>query len=264
MRFIKHIAAALLAAASLVAQPQSITLTAPPGPAISQISATVVGLNGPAQAYYWVIPIYTAGRAGLGTPVLVTGMANTLSVSNFVRISWAPMPGATGYDVLKTDAATVPVPCTCALAAATTAGSVDDTGAALSSYTLSSPVSPASAVIALNNRDVTPPALYVSINGGAQTPLLYGGGITGLTPYAVLAGAAGGGVAQISGLGSSGEVLTSNGAGALPTWQAAATSAPGGSDTELQYNNSGAFGGVASLLYNSGTRALTVPTGGSL
>lgn len=50
-----------------------------------------------------------------------------------------------------------------------------------------------------------------------------GTGDTSLTAYAVLAGGttSTGAVQSVSGLGSSGNVLTSNGAGALPTWQAA-------------------------------------------
>lgn len=48
-----------------------------------------------------------------------------------------------------------------------------------------------------------------------------GTGMTTTTPYAVFAGGttATGNHQQVSGLGSSGQVLTSNGAGALPSWQ---------------------------------------------
>lgn len=48
-----------------------------------------------------------------------------------------------------------------------------------------------------------------------------GTGLTSLTPYAVITGGttATGAMQQVSGLGSSTQVLTSNGAGALPTWQ---------------------------------------------
>ena len=50
--------------------------------------------------------------------------------------------------------------------------------------------------------------------------------VNGSTGYALWAGGTATGAAnqQVSGLGSSGNVLTSNGAGALPTWQASATS----------------------------------------
>jgi hypothetical protein len=53
-----------------------------------------------------------------------------------------------------------------------------------------------------------------------------GTGMTTTTPYALFAAGttATGNHQQVSGLGTSGWVLTSNGAGALPTWQAIATS----------------------------------------
>jgi hypothetical protein len=49
-----------------------------------------------------------------------------------------------------------------------------------------------------------------------------GTGLTTMTAYAVLAGGttSTGALQQVSGLGTSGQVLTSNGTGALPTWQA--------------------------------------------
>jgi hypothetical protein len=52
-----------------------------------------------------------------------------------------------------------------------------------------------------------------------------GTGVASFTPYAVLAGGTSstGALQQVSGLGTSGYVLTSNGAGALPSWQAAAS-----------------------------------------
>lgn len=48
-----------------------------------------------------------------------------------------------------------------------------------------------------------------------------GTGLTSTTTYALLAGGttSTGNLQQVSGVGTSGQVLTSNGAGALPTWQ---------------------------------------------
>lgn len=60
---------------------------------------------------------------------------------------------------------------------------------------------------------------------GTAVDVAHGGtGDTTLTAYAVLTGGttSTGALQQVSGLGSSGNVLTSNGAGALPTWQAPA------------------------------------------
>jgi hypothetical protein len=61
-----------------------------------------------------------------------------------------------------------------------------------------------------------------------------------------------------SSTGSSGDVLTSNGSGSTPTWQAVATTSPAGSNTQVQYNNSGAFGGDAGMTYEAATDYLTV------
>lgn len=61
--------------------------------------------------------------------------------------------------------------------------------------------------------------------------------------------------------GTSGDVLTSNGAGADPTYQAAAGGGtPGGSDTQLQRNNAGAFGGISGAISDGTSVTLLSPT----
>ena len=52
-----------------------------------------------------------------------------------------------------------------------------------------------------------------------------------------------------SAAGSSGQVLTSGGSGSAPSW-ATPSGSPGGSDTQLQYNNGGAFGGITGVTYD--------------
>ncbi len=71
-----------------------------------------------------------------------------------------------------------------------------------------------------------------------------GSGLASATAYAVLCGGttSTGAFQSIASVGTSGQVLTSNGAGLLPTFQNS-TATPGGSTTQLQYNNAGAFGG---------------------
>lgn len=49
--------------------------------------------------------------------------------------------------------------------------------------------------------------------------------------------------------GTSGQLLQSNGASA-PSWVAAPTTSPAGSNTQIQYNNSGAFGASSTLTYD--------------
>lgn len=59
-------------------------------------------------------------------------------------------------------------------------------------------------------------------HGTPIVPQFGGTGLASLTAYSVLCGGTTGtgNLQQVSGLGTSGQVLTSNGAGALPTWQA--------------------------------------------
>ena len=82
---------------------------------------------------------------------------------------------------------------------------------------------------------------YLIISGGevaqttAQWTVPFGGtGVISLTPYALITGGTSstGAMQQVSGVGSSGQVLTSNGAGALPTWQDS-TGGSGGGFTRL-------------------------------
>ena len=58
--------------------------------------------------------------------------------------------------------------------------------------------------------------------------------------------------------GTSGQVLTSAGTGAAPTWTSASAT-PGGSTTQLQYNNAGAFAGSANLVFD-GTNLTSLGT----
>lgn len=59
------------------------------------------------------------------------------------------------------------------------------------------------------------------------------------------------------GVGSSGQVLQSTGTGVQ--W-ATVSASPGGSNTQVQFNDSGVFGGNAGFAYNKTTNALTVGT----
>ena len=58
--------------------------------------------------------------------------------------------------------------------------------------------------------------------------------------------------------GTSGQVLTSGGSGAAPTWTTVSGGgSPGGSNTQVQFNNSGSFGGAAGLTWNGTTLSAT-------
>src|SRR3990172_7338646 len=65
-----------------------------------------------------------------------------------------------------------------------------------------------------------------------------------------------GGVATV-GLGTSGTFLKSQGAGSAPTWSTISAT-PGGSDTQVQINDGGAFGGDAGFTYNKTLNNLSI------
>lgn len=71
---------------------------------------------------------------------------------------------------------------------------------------------------------VTKASNYIYRAGGTDVPVTDGGtGLSSTTAYAVICGGttSTGPLQSVSGTGTAGQVLTSNGAGALPTWQAA-------------------------------------------
>ena len=95
-----------------------------------------------------------------------------------------------------------------------------------------------------------------------------GTGIATTTAYGVLCGGttSTGALQAVSGLGTATYVLTSNGAGALPTWQAAAGGGggtPGGSSGQMQYNNAGAFGGCSGATATATVLTLIAPVLGT-
>jgi len=98
-------------------------------------------------------------------------------------------------------------------------------------------------------------------SGGGPVPLgvIDGGtGLSTLTPYALMAGGttSTGEMQQISGLGTAGYVLTSNGASALPTWQVAG--AGSGTVTSVSVVSANGFAGTVATATT--TPAITLTT----
>ena len=59
--------------------------------------------------------------------------------------------------------------------------------------------------------------------------------------------------------GSSGYTLTTDGTGNL-SWASTAGGIPGGTNTQIQFNNAGSFGGLPQFTFNSGANLLSVPS----
>lgn len=93
----------------------------------------------------------------------------------------------------------------------------------------------------------------IGTTGGGQINL-YGSssGIVSIKPGAAAAGTFNFNLPVTA--GSAGQVLTSQGGGASAmTWTTLTATSPGGSTTNVQFNNAGAFAGDAGLVYGSGT-----------
>lgn len=120
----------------------------------------------------------------------------------------------------------------------------------------------------------------ISVSGGGVATVAQGGtGLSSMTAYAVLAGGttSTGNLQQVSGLGSSGQVLTSNGPGALPTWQPASggsgitvgtTTITSGTTTRILYDNAGVVGeytltGTGTVVAMQTSPSFTTPTLGA-
>lgn len=123
--------------------------------------------------------------------------------------------------------------------------------------------------ISLSGQAITVGAVVLSgTNVSGTLPVNKGGtGVSSLTAYAPLfGGTTGTGAVQSGTVGTAGQVLTSNGPGALPTFQAPGTGSPGGTNTQLQYNNSGVLSGLSTFTTDgssvtlSSDNILTTPT----
>lgn len=129
------------------------------------------------------------------------------------------------------------------------------------------------------NINIVGGATGLTFNGASHTESLGGTlvvanggtGDTSFTAYSVICGGttSTNPLQNVSGLGSSGNVLTSNGAGALPTWQAGISSLTLTGDTggpiSPSANNINIVGGPGvSVSGNNGTHTLTVNISGTV
>lgn len=142
-------------------------------------------------------------------------------------------------------------------------------GGGIGSGTVTSVNATAPAFLTVSGGPITASGVLAFSFSGSALPVANGGtGDTSTVPYALLAGGttSTGALQQISGLGTSGQVLTSNGTGALPTWQTGSGGggSPGGLNLQIQYNNAGVFGGDTAITNGSGGWTATSLALGSL
>jgi hypothetical protein len=100
---------------------------------VGQVSVQLLDNPGPASYCYWIVSNFTIGNSTPAGPVCVSNGPNTLV--NGIRVSWAPIAGASTYDVLRTSTQVSPSgACGCAIATAVSGLSATDTG--MNAYTV--------------------------------------------------------------------------------------------------------------------------------
>lgn len=122
-------------------------------------------------------------------------------------------------------------------------------------------------LLAVSNADgITPVTLYADPTTHRLLVSATAGALDDLSDV-VITSAAQGDILYFNGTnwvnlaaGTNGHFLKTQGAAANPVW-AAVSATPAGSDTQVQFNDGGAFGGDAGLVYNKTTDALSINGG---
>ena len=134
MKKLLLIAAIVCSSIGMNAQ-QLIFPQAPPAP-----TARFFGTTASTSYFYWVIARYPWGTSAPSNSGGITNGSSSLSNTNIINVTWASMPSATGYDLLRTSSNSAPTgSCNCALVTNTTLTSYNDIGNALLTYTLATP-----------------------------------------------------------------------------------------------------------------------------
>ncbi len=253
MKLETRLAMLLLLALALFAQPPiALQMQSPPPPQVTGLGASVIGNAGTQTYYYYVVARYPVG-ASISAPIQISSAPFTLTGSNYINISWRGSTGATGYDVIRMLAPSLAGNCTaCLLAGNTTATGVQDTGSALTNYTMPTLATGASGTFYVNNQDYSAPQVRQVLNG-LDTPI----GANGSTGATGATGATG----PQGPTGATGATGTSGAAGA--SGASGATGSTGATGPQGVTGPTGATGtaGSAGVTGATGPQGVTGPTG---
>jgi hypothetical protein len=155
----KFLAILLLFGASLWGQTDGTLQLFTGSPAApSQISVSVTGPPGSRTLCFWVVARYPVGNASAVQPQCIVNAPDVFTSANYATISWTPLQGATGYDVVRLPGQTLQSCTTCLVASNTTSTSVRDNGSGLTSYTVTN-VGGTQCTFYINNRDYPLPRI---------------------------------------------------------------------------------------------------------
>jgi len=240
---------------------QVILQAEPPTPT-PQVSAQTVGNRGSRQFFYWVVTRYPVGNAVTTGPAQVTNVADTLTGSNYVRVTWTGITGASSYDILRTTTPNLPQgTANIAVATGVTTLMYDNINETIGAYTVTS-VGGASSFMRLDNRNYNIPVM--TLGGSPIAPSFIGTTLPSLCvvgqQFFKTDAVAGNNLYLCTSANT--WTITSGGGGG---------GTPGGSNGDVQYNNAGVFGGDGSFkriangrytLYDSiGPTTLTIQAG---
>ena len=147
--------------------PTQLQLQQPPPPAVTGLTANVVGNRGNQTYSYQVVANYPGGSV-VSVPVVVQFAPASPSGGNYISVSWNALTGATNYDVIRMTPPAIfnGSTCTgCAVVTGTTNLVVSDNGGSLSSYTTAAAAPGATGTLYINNSLYAPPQLRQVING---------------------------------------------------------------------------------------------------
>lgn len=206
-----------------------ILFTAPGPDPIPDATTEIVGPLGSSLYVYWIVSHFPIGSVVSG-PFPRPSAPDRLSESNYVRISWLPTPGASSYDLLVTRDLRMPMrPGNFALATGLTSTSFRDEGDPVEFYDLTGvPLgAPQNEHIFFDNRDAKQPTLRFIPWPIEVSSIIFEDG----TEQNTAGGGGGGG-------------------------------GPAGANTQIQFNNNGAFGASPNLIWsNTDNRfAITQPS----
>lgn len=211
----------------------SLTLSGPSPASATNIIVSYNGALGNDTFFYWITAVHPGGQSGLTVSPAIRNVG-TLSAGNTVVINWTAAAGATSYSILKTTAPSVPVgTCTCLLATGVTGTVTTDTGAALTAFTPAA-IPAVTSLMQIDNQSEASPFIS-NVFGGTtfRLPLVS----TFTSGFSAVFDARGN---LVNGVGSGGAV--------------------GGVSGNVQFNNSGVFGGSNNLFWDIANSRLGVGT----
>lgn len=176
---VRTLAVLVVLAGAANAQPSQLQL-ATPAPAATSVGTQVVGVQSGGQVvYYWVVARYPIGTVvSLPASAATVGTAN-YNTGNYVKVSWLAMPGATGYDVVRSTSPSFPGSCSaCAVATNTAAVTLNDQSPSAAAYTQPAIAQTGLATFTLNNIAESQPYVQLQLNSNQYRVAPFTGPIT--------------------------------------------------------------------------------------